>query len=234
MPKISFTVDGESLAGETILADSNALPQILILHGAGQATKERAKPLAQRIISETGQGVFTFDFSGHGESSGELVQSSLQKRVNEANATWQFLAPDKPITIFGLSMGGHIALEMLKHHVVENLVLFYPGLYTREAFDLPFDERFSNTIRKENSWQDAAVLEDLKSFRGNLLIIWGENDAVVPRGVVDLLYETAENAKSRELFVISGAEHLLLPQLYANDQLMNEAVNKIKKNLLAK
>jgi esterase/lipase len=95
--KVSFQADNEKLSGETILANPDDLPQILILHGAGQATKERAKPLAERVVNETGQGVLAFDFSGHGESSGELNQSSLQKRVNEANAAWQFLAPDKQL-----------------------------------------------------------------------------------------------------------------------------------------
>jgi dienelactone hydrolase len=128
-------------------------------------------------------------------------------------------------------MGGHIALELLKHHDVKNLVLFYPGIYTHEAYDLPFDERFSSAIRKENSWQDAAVLEDLKKFQGSLLIIWGENDAVVPRGVVDLLFETANRARNRELFVVPGAEHLLLPELYADDRLMGKVIEKIKKNM---
>lgn len=226
--KVSFAVGPETLVGETIVMHSNDVARILILHGAGKATKERAQPLAKRIVTETGQGVFTFDFSGHGESSGQLNQSSLRKRVDEANAAWQFLSHDEPLTIFGLSMGGHIALEMLAHHNVKNLVLFYPGLYAREAFDVPFDERFSQTIRRTDSWRDASVLENLKNFTGNLIIIWGENDAVVPRGVVDLLYETATNAQSKELFVVPAGEHLLLPQLYASNHLLDQVVDKIK------
>lgn len=218
-----FQVQDETLSGEIIGKD----PQLLFLHGAGGANKERARRLAKRIVDETGQGAFLFDFSGHGESTGELKQSSLKKRVDEADAAWQFLAKDKPITVFGFSMGGHIALELLEHHKIANLVLFYPGIYTHEAFDLPFDERFSNVIRRENSWQDAKVLKNLKNFQGNLLIVWGENDTVVPRGVVESLYESAENAKSRELIVIPQGEHLLLPQLYENPKLMDKVVREI-------
>lgn len=226
--KINFVADHEKLVGEAILGGAGA-PQLFFLHGAGQAHKDRAKPLAERIVNESGQGAFLFDFSGHGESSGELKQSSLKKRVSEANAAWQFLTQDNPIAVFAFSMGGHIALELLAHHEIENLILFYPGIYTEKAFELPFDERFSNAIRQKNSWQNAAVLDNLQKFTGNLLIVWGENDTVVPRGVVDTIYDSAQNAHSRELFVVPNGEHLLLPQLYSNEPLMGEVAGKIAK-----
>lgn len=228
--KINFVADHEKLVGEAILGGAGA-PQLLFLHGAGQAHKDRAKPLAERIVNESGQGAFLFDFSGHGESSGELKQSSLKKRVSEANAAWQFLTRDNPITVFAFSMGGHIALELLAHHEIENLILFYPGIYTEKAFELPFDERFSNAIRQKDSWQNAAVLDNLRKFTGNLLIVWGENDTVVPRGAVDLIYESANSARNRELFIVPKGEHLLLPQLYADDRLMDGLLSKIVKTL---
>ncbi len=223
--KVSFAVGQETLTGE--VTGLNTAPQILILHGAGKATKERAQPLAAAIAQQTGQSIFAFDFSGHGESSGELKQSSLAKRVAEANAARQFIAPDKPVTVMGFSMGGHIALELLAHHDIQNLVLFYPGIYPRAAYVLPFDERFSHEIRKENSWQNASVLDNLKAFKGNLLIVWGDQDAIIPRGVVDAIYNSASNAQTRELFVISGGTHSLLPTIYADPQLMDEVVGKV-------
>lgn len=228
MPRIDFQVGREKLVGELV----GSTPQLLVLHGAGQANRERAKPLIESITKETGRGAFLFDFSGHGESSGTLNSSSLQKRTAEADEAWKFLTAGVPITVIGFSMGGHVALELLASRTIDNLILFYPGLYTNEAFNVPFDERFSEVIRKPDSWRSALALNYLRDFKGNLLVVWGENDAVVPRGVVDLLYESASSARSREVFVVANGEHLLLPQLYSDSKLQDQIVAKVKNILV--
>jgi len=125
--KVQIGAGQETLIGEFLTRNPDDAPQLLFLHGAGQANKERAKPLAEAIVDATGLGAFLVDFSGHGESSGELSASSLKKRTHEAEAAWPFLADDKPLAVFAFSMGGHIALELLANHKIESLILFYPG-----------------------------------------------------------------------------------------------------------
>ena len=44
------------------------------------------KPVSLKVNEEMISGVIAFDFSGHGESSGQLKQGSLEKRVHEAKA----------------------------------------------------------------------------------------------------------------------------------------------------
>jgi uncharacterized protein len=225
--QIQFNAGNEKLVGETIVCQPHTRPQLMFLHGAGQATKERGRPLTEAIVETTGLGAFLFDFSGHGGSSGALSESSLKKRTEEAEVAWQFLAKDKPQALFAFSMGGHIALELLKHHQVETLVLFYPGVYTRQAFDLPFDGRFSAEIRKDQSWRDASVFDNLRSFTGNLLIVYGENDVVVPKEIITLIYDAAANAAHKELYIIPNVPHLLLPTVYQDPDLMRQVQDKI-------
>ena len=55
----------------------------IILHGGGPSAKENTEYLIP-ILQKNNKFSVRFDFSGQGESSGELLQSSLQKRYNEA------------------------------------------------------------------------------------------------------------------------------------------------------
>jgi pimeloyl-ACP methyl ester carboxylesterase len=114
-------------------------------------------------------------------------------------------------------MGGHIALSLLRAHQVETLLLIAPAIYAMEAFAVPFGPGFSEIIRRNESWQRADVLEPLQSFRGNLLIYVGEDDAVIPPGVIDLLDEHSPNASTKRIVRVPGWGHRL-PVWLAEDQ----------------
>lgn len=222
--KTYFNVGKEKLSGQTVFNPAGDKPQLLFLHGAGQATKERALPIAERL-AELSISSFGFDFSGHGESTGQLSQSSLKKRTDEALAAYQFLDQTKPKAICAFSMAGHIALELLKRtQNIQALFLFYPAIYSDKAFNLNFDSQFSAAIREENSWQKASVVNCLKDFKGNLLIVIGENDQVIPKGVVELLDEIAVNTKNKKIITVPEVGHLVLPAIYNNPTLSGQII----------
>lgn len=148
-----------------------------------------ARELARYDIS-----FFAFDFSGWGESTGNLHHNSLQNRTHEAQiAIDQFLDPTKPISILACSMVGHNALKLLENNNVQNLILFYPAIYDRNAYDKPFDQTFTEIIRQPNSYRNTDVLQILELFKGNLLIIIGEKDEVIPKEVITLLDRHSSN-----------------------------------------
>src|SRR5258708_187910 len=67
-----FSADNEVLAYTQILPEQpSPLPTVLSLHGAGAAVRQRVFYLAD-ALADLGLGTFSFDFSGHGESSGNL------------------------------------------------------------------------------------------------------------------------------------------------------------------
>jgi pimeloyl-ACP methyl ester carboxylesterase len=212
----SFNAGSETLSGVLVSADSQQKPTNLFLHGAGKGTKKRALPIATYLEEHCDQASFLFDFSGHGESTGMLEHSSLAKRVSEAQAALQFFDTDKPFNLLGFSMGGHIALELLKDYPVANLVLFYPGIYTKDAYELQFDQGFSEVIRQHESWRDTAVTENLKGFTGRFLIVIGENDDVIPDAVIDMIYATAKDAHRKEILRIPNATHMFLEPTLQN------------------
>ena len=151
----------------------------------------------------------------------------FKKRVDEAKVALKFLAKDEPTTICAFSMGGHIALELLRSHRIDNLILFSPAIYTPKAFEVPFDDRFTKIIRQKDSWKKAKVVELLRSFIGKILVFYGENDEVIPRDAITLIYNNAKRATQKELIVFPGVTYNLIEAALVNTSLMNTISSKI-------
>lgn len=222
--EVQFPAGKEVLSGRFVISDaSDETPHLLFLHGAGRASKERSLPLALQLAEDYGISSFTFDFSGHGASTGSLSSSSLKKRVEEASVALSYAKFAEPISLCGFSMGGHVALELLKQKAVRALILFYPAVYAAEAVAIPFgDPKFSFTIRRPRSWESADIFGVLNQFKGNLLIVAGEKDEVIPKDVFQLLIQNSSQAANSRLIIVPQAPHLLLPVLYKTDGLFKE------------
>jgi uncharacterized protein len=120
---------------------------------------------AQPLV-EQGVSIVAFDYSGHGTSTGEQTKSSLKKRNEEAIAIIDTFAAGRPSTVCGSSMGGYTAIKMLEKYETKNLVLICPAVYDRDAYNIPFDWRFTEIITKENSWQNTDAVDVLAVVSG--------------------------------------------------------------------
>jgi pimeloyl-ACP methyl ester carboxylesterase len=194
---------GKFDVGEETLAYTEFVPaktrcRVLSLHGAGKATRQRIFYLAEKL-AENDIGFFCFDFSGHGESTGIMSQSSLSKRCAEAKAAFDFMGSPAPTILMGNSMGGYIAVEMLETIQPEYLILICPALYAAKAFDVPFDQNFSDIIRSPNSFEENNILPRLSNFTGQVLLLIGDQDDVIPARVMDIYQSAFESAKSIKL-----------------------------------
>jgi uncharacterized protein len=204
--KVNFEVGAERLVGNIIGPDRHAKPTVLFLHGAGQSSKERSNYLAVEL-AKRGISSFAFDFSGQGESSGRMKDSSLFKRVGEAREALSFLNLGEGITVVGSSMGAHVALELIPTTKIKCLLLFCPAVYDKRAFFLPFDRDFSKILRSQESWRNTKVFGLLKNFAGSLMIVIGEEDNVIPKAVIQSLESNALNATYKKTIWIPGASH---------------------------
>jgi len=225
LTKLHFLADNETLSGQILTHQEGDYPRLLFLHGAGQSSKEKILPLAERLL-EAGLASFSFDFSGHGESSGKSEQSSLKKRVAEAQAALNFLSPQRRV-LCAFSMSGHVALELLKTNPFETLVLFCPAIYAPEAFEAPFDGRFTVIIRQNESWKRSQAVQALDDFTGKLLLFSGEKDEVIPKGVIELIEAHAQQAARKETVTLPGAGHFLIQAALQNPKIMDTYVEKI-------
>lgn len=188
--------------------------QAVLIHGAGASERGRFAPL-RKVLSELGIGSIAFDCIGHGETGGALGVSSLASRTRQAAAVIEAQCGDAPLALIGTSMGAYNAIRLAEKHSIEALILVVPGVYTPDAYEIPFGQEFSAIIRKERSWNATDAWKILAGFRGRLLVIAAERDAVIPAEIPERLVASAEKASWRELHVVPGAEHNRLFSLLA-------------------
>jgi len=214
---VNFDVpfDDLLLKGDQFVADVDG-DRVLYLHGAGTGSRH-GHHLLRSALQQRGIGSTSFDCIGHGETGGALSQSSVASRTRQAQAVVAARALPEPLAIFGASMGAYNAIRMTQLCKVDALVLIVPGVYTPEAYEVPFGPDFSAVIRRQRSWVDSDAWDILSRFEGRLLVIAAEHDATIPLEIPERLVVAATRAQSRLLHVVPGAEHNRLWSLLAEE-----------------
>ena len=211
-----FQVDAGTrpLIGDII--SNGALPRVLILHGAGNAHRRHFRLFREQLLIH-GISSAAFDFVGHGDTGGELKASSLLSRTRQACCVADSLNIQQPFVVIGASMGAYTAVKLLEHYQIESLILIVPAMYTASAYTIPFNEGFTDIIRQPESWQHSDAWNLLSGYSGRLLIIAAENDKIIPKGVIHKIYDSAVNARERNLFVAPRTSHTVLTDLRSNN-----------------
>lgn len=223
MQKISFISEDNILIGN--LYGSNNKVGALILHGGGKAAKERFREL-QEYLSNHGFTSLAFDFRGVGESQGTFEDGSLINRLKDAEAAFdEFKKYTKKIVVIGCSMGGHIAARLTVTRDVSGLILLYSAAYSQEAEDKPLNEEFTKILRKEDSWQNSPAFSAVKNYKGNVLVMYGENDTVIPKEVQNTYKETTKD-KGR-FVILPHASHLFLSPDTLDQESKHQAFTEI-------
>jgi len=206
----TFTLPFEDLllSGATIGADATHAPVLMSLHGGGTARHTGVHYLMQPLAEAGFPGV-AFDFSGHGDSSGQVQGSALNHRVAQARAVASHLAMRPPLALIGTSMGGHIACRLIEHSKPRALVLFCPAAYSAEAETVPFGPAFQQVLRGTTDFRASPAFDALETFEGRLLVVYGDEDTVIPKAVQQQYAERARRARCVEVVRLPGAPHRL-------------------------
>jgi pimeloyl-ACP methyl ester carboxylesterase len=214
MRRFRIPFDGHILVGDIMAGE--ALPRLLVLHGAGRSCRERFRDLREHFWAR-GIGSVAFDCIGHGDTGGDLKTSSLKSRTEQACAVIGAAGLTRPFSVLAASMGGYTAVTLLQRYDIANLVLIGPAMYAAEAYPVPFNGGFTEIIRRPKSWEASDAWNILSGFAGRLLVVAGERDTVIPPGVIRRIYESAANATERAVYVAPGASHLIITDLRAKD-----------------
>ncbi|MFE9900210.1 alpha/beta hydrolase [Streptomyces achromogenes] len=204
--------DGERLSGA--VAGPAGRATALLLHGAGNGSKERSLPF---LADFAGQGcrALAFDFSGHGESTGQLADLSLRRRYEQAVAVLDAHAPgDDPLILIGFSMSGQTVADLMRHYGrrVAAVGLCAPAVYGPDAWDVPFgtgDSRFSELIRTPDSWRDSPALEVFRAYEGRTVLAVPGHDTVIPAAVTEAIQEALSERSRFSRLDLPDAEHIL-------------------------
>ena len=219
-------IDGEKLVCEFLLQEKNAV----ILHGAGTSERKRYYPLANELLKH-GVGVVLFDFSGHGESTGHLSDLSLARRKEQAQRVIDQVLPwPSKFYLLGFSMGAQTVCELLAPYNdrLEAILLGCPAIYTRAVSSLLFgDKNFTAKLQEENSWKQSTAPGALKGFEGLSVIAIGNQDEVIPQGVLELLKSAAQNLIYKEY---PGVTHQLAKWLAENPKELSRLIDDLTRN----
>lgn len=214
--------DGLWLAGSKIPADPNA-PWLILCHGLGTNRDDvRDTALA---LHQAGLNLLLFDFRAHGQSEGRVTSFGWREQ-RDLEGALVFLGsqpdiPANPYGVFGLSMGGAVAVMVaskderigavavdsiysdlnasITHHI--QLLYHLPqvpfGLFVGSAYRLRFGVWPRHMSPK-------AVIGRISPRP--VLLIQGEADPRIPLAEAQALYAAAKDPK--ELWVVRGGTHL--------------------------
>ncbi|MCR5746206.1 MAG: alpha/beta hydrolase [Lachnospiraceae bacterium] len=179
-----------------------------------------------RVFAENGYMAYAYDFSGGSVNtrSVSITHNEMTVFTEKSDLLCVFegvsshdLAKGKSIYLFGGSQGGFVTglvLEELKDKVRASM-LYYP------AFNIPDDWRRNYPKEEEipditelmgmtlgrcyfEAIRDFYTFDNLGSYKGPLLIIYGDKDDIVPMSAIQQAMDTYENA---ELIILKGEGH---------------------------
>jgi len=214
----------QKLIGDTTAASSKCA--MLCLHGGGIAGRKGLEPI-RTALEQKGISTCAFDFMGQGDTGGDLKKSSLKKRTEQALAIIASLNLAPPVSLLASSMGGYTAIKIASMIQVDRLILLAPAVYDVDAYDKPFGSEFSTIIRKPSSWRNSDAWELLKTFKGDLLIFEAQLDDVIPHEIIERIYNSAIQARSREIVTVQNATHPLTSWLAQHSSDLEMTLNRV-------
>jgi pimeloyl-ACP methyl ester carboxylesterase len=206
---------------------------VLSIHGArADYTKSDAVAFG---LQERGYSLLGMNMSGHSKAGVlEPEQTTLGNNVREAEAFFDNLDSTRPKVVIGYSLGGTPALKLLEQHAdeIDKLILFYPGIYSKDAYDKNFGPEFRDVITQPFSYRNNDTIDLLRSFKGDLLLVKGQYDGLdpieygkpaggsagevevagtsyyspIPKEVIDMIYQ-AMPADRRQLIEVPDCGH---------------------------
>ena len=215
--------DGLRLEGWKILADPSR-PWVLLCHGVGS---NRSDLLDIAVgLHKARFNLLLFDFRGHGGSAGRVTSFGWQEQ-RDLEGALAFLGqqpdtPPRPYGVYGISMGGSVALMVaaqderigavavdspytnLEESIGRHLALLYPVIPR-----IPFLWFVLSTYRlRFGVWpRQVSPLESANQLGSRpLLLIQGAQDPRMPLEGAKQLLAGARGPK--ELWVAEGAGHL--------------------------
>lgn len=223
--EFNFERDGMKIYGNLYLPKNGAeqFPVAIMAHGFGSSYSNMA--LYASVLAENGIASYIFDFCGGStgsRSDGDMLHMSVlteradMETVLDELRSYDFVNQNQ-MFLMGESQGGLVAalLATQRKEDIRGLALLYPALVipddAREQYsdiaDIPetayvFGMRVGRIYYEDVL--DMNVFDDIAAYDGNVLIIHGSNDSIVPISYSERAVDTYTSA---ELVVLDGAGH---------------------------
>jgi hypothetical protein len=211
--------DGEILKGWLVKSTVEPVGNVIYIHGT---YRDKTFGLGRaKFLSEAGYNVLLVDLRFHGESGGKYCTYGYLEKFDISE--WiNFLSkrfPDLPIALFGISLGGAIAIQTAG---IDNRVCaviaegsfsnFFDLIYEYQKLKWGFTSKFlTHKIMKRVERiagfkvEDVSPIEYVRRLSCPVLYIHGKNDKTVKPWHSEVLYK---NSFKGDLLLVDGAGHL--------------------------
>lgn len=212
-------------------------PEVAVLYAHGYGSRQsgtKAEYFRRRYLA-AGLAFCSFDFQGHGESGGSMLDLTLTRNLADLRRAHDHLRGlgYRRVVLMGSSMGGASALWYAALHPEEIVAAVHiaPSVALAEGLlDLVGPEKARRWEREGKLFLEGelvscdigwSLIEDLRSYelerlmaiyRTPTLIFQGKNDASVPwETVVDFVVGCEH--EELELHLMAGADHRMIDRL---------------------
>lgn len=178
--------DGTALHGWAVPSHPDA-PWVLHCHGNGGNISHRIDVI--RILRRLGLNVVVFDYRGYGKSGGSLPTE--RQLIEDGEAFRAKIPQDKPLILYGESLGGGVAAALAAQKEPQVLVLqsTFSSLVNRAAEAYPF-----LPVRQLSRYR-LDTLNVVKILKCPKLIMHGRTDEVIGYHHGQKLYQEAAEPK---------------------------------------
>ncbi len=240
---------GEQLVGILHLPAKEKPPLAVLVHGFGQTKSKRSLVRLARSLERQGIAVFRFDFSGCGDSQGELENTTLKRQIEDLNVVMkgifkQVNLDSRRIAFVGESLGCVAATLYYKNYSdisLKTMVFWAPAFcqkklipiwnskeqlkeWKKKGYLIVKDKKIGLEYLKENENKDYSSI--LLKMHLPILVLHGKEDEVVPLEFSEKLAKKYKNIKLVKL----NTDHKF-ENYFEQQKLIKETVSWIKKYL---
>jgi fermentation-respiration switch protein FrsA (DUF1100 family) len=203
---IYFSVEDSISLNGWYLAKENSDAIILLLHGNSRNLYSYPWTNIINSLSKLNVDVFAIDYRGYGKSSG---QTSFKGIYKDSEAALDYLrkhnTENKPIIIYGLSLGSIPAVKIAEMDGVSGLILEGVLSSTKDVLDATVSHFWLLNLVKLKYNEDLEFDNsiEIKNVKSPVLIIHGLNDDL-PESMSLKLFNSITHNKKKYLLVQKG------------------------------
>jgi len=173
-PYLFFTEFADTyLHGDLLNKEEDAAPNILFLHDENRASnRSDFRLLRQLLFNQYDLSSCAFDFIGHGVTSGEWTETSLEERTKQTLDIVDSSFDCQPFSIVTMGLSAFTALKVVSLTPVSNLIFISPLIpqcgCTTAAFGQLSEQKFLET---QHNVEYVDALASFLEFHGNIATI---------------------------------------------------------------
>ena len=216
MTSVVIAVGTARVHGRLLHAAGDApAPGVVFVHGWGSS--QRQGLAKAKRLQALGCACLTFNLRGHARTWRQRATVTRSENLADLVAAYDCLAgraevDAERIGVVGSSYGGYLAVLLAAERKLSWLALEAPAIYKDGDFDRPkrelnLDGDLPGYRRRRLTPAGNRALRTAARFTGDVLLVEGERDQVVPHAVLDNYRRAFKGARSLTHVVIPEADH---------------------------